>query len=336
MSVLLWPNFGAEEGRPLRVPPDERLVPLARAWASVFAGDVTIEGVLSPLPGFDAPAYDELAGASGLVPWLSTDQTVAAAQERGLDHFGPAPAVARALGDKAWSLSCARALDLEPRPLREVAHAFDPEELTAAAVESRLSSWPAALRESWTLKPRHGSSGRGRVKGRGPHLDDAGRRSLPKLCARGGAVLEPWLSRTADLSAQLWVPAAGPPRVLATTRMRNSASGLWEGNEGLVDADGVVRSGHARDEELRIAAAAVATRAQEAGFHGPLGLDAFCFALDGEEHLRALVEVNARFSTGLVAVALVRRALAAERSSDARRWRLSADGLRPQLEPLSA
>jgi hypothetical protein len=70
-----------------------------------------------------------------------------------------------------------------------------------------------------------------------------------------------------------------------------------------------VSSGSAHDEALREAAVAVAQAALAEGFSGPCGVDAFAFfAGDGQE-LRAVVEFNARFTTGTIACGLLRRAL---------------------------
>jgi hypothetical protein len=264
VSVLLWPDFAAEERAPTRLPPDDRLVPLAQAWALLFDSDVLVEGAEVTRPDWmrcDEPVFELLLHYDGLVPWLSTAETVEAASARGLPHVGPSPELARTVGDKAWALDAARALGLEPVPLAGVARAFEPHELVREAIDDELARWPDPLRGNWTLKPRHGSSGRGRVKGRGPRLDDDGARALPRLQRTGGAVLEPWLERTVDLSAQLWVPQEGPPTLLATTVMLNSRSGLWTGNSGVL-TDAGPRSGHGWDDALVTSAIAIAQRAQ--------------------------------------------------------------------------
>jgi hypothetical protein len=63
------------------------------------------------------------------------------------------------------------------------------------------------------------------------------------------------------------------------------------------------------DEVLREDAAAVASAARDAGFRGVCGVDGFTFRADDREHTRSVVEFNARFTMGTVAVGLVRRAL---------------------------
>ena len=56
----------------------------------------------------------------------------------------------------------------------------------------------------------------------------------------------------------------------------------------------------------------VAEAAAAAGYHGPCGVDAFAFrGPGGESTLRSVVELNARFTMGTVALGLLRRACAA-------------------------
>jgi hypothetical protein len=163
----------------------------------------------------------------------------------------------------------------------------------------------------FTLKPRHGSSGRGRFGGALHEIDATTLQSaLARLASRGGAILEPWLDRDEDLSVQLSIDPAGEILVLGSLAQRVSSSGVYRGHRGIVDARGRVRSNSRWDEPLREAAVQVARCAREAGFHGPCGVDAFTFrGEDGSLRLRPVVELNARFTSGTVVLGLVRRAL---------------------------
>jgi hypothetical protein len=123
-------------------------------------------------------------------------------------------------------------------------------------------------------------------------------------------VLEPWLERLEDLSALLRVEPGAPPLLLGSARQRLAGSGLYRGHEGWVDARGRVGSGSPNDEALREAAVLLAGAAADAGYAGPCGLDAFAFrAPDGSRAFRPVVELNARFTAGCVALGWVRRAL---------------------------
>jgi hypothetical protein len=339
VSLTLWPNFGAEErepeprrfGRPLRA--------LAESWSRCFADGTVVHDV--ELDGsFEAsrreaafPCLDAIAGA---LAWLPTEASYTRMRAAGLEPWGPSPAVVARISDKAWALRVSRELELDPPALTSLCTALDPDELCPARVEEVVASWPDDARQSWTLKPRLGTSGRGRVAGRGARLSDDGRNALARLKDKGGAILEPWLDREVDLSAQVFVSPAGDVEVLGTTRQEVSASGVYRGNAGVYrhgrfDAD----MGEDVVEALRRVGELVGKRAAEEGFSGPLGVDAFLYGPD--RGLRALVEVNARFTTGLCALGDVSRVLQARGEPEAARWRYalrSADAGEPVGERL--
>lgn len=315
--LVLLPNLGAEDERPLFVVEPNLASGLARTWALLFDARATLDGGLPrerpPWLDDDDAALPFLSDLDGLVPWLSTREAESRARTLDLPFAGAASDVTRRVSDKEWALAVARELQLLPPTLHDALSAFSPDQLSAAdaraLVDERLERWPASLRESFTLKPRFGSSGRGRVKGRGGRLDDAGAAGLPRLARRGGAVLEPWLSRHEDLSAQLFVDDDGRAHLLGTTRQLTTPSGVWLGNVTLLDDRGALRSGSSHDDALRRAALLVGARAAREGFRGPLGLDAFTYLdADGQLAWRPLVEVNARFSMGHVTLGLARRA----------------------------
>jgi hypothetical protein len=181
---------------------------------------------------------------------------------------------------------------------------------------------------AFTLKPRLGSSGRGRVSGSLTTDQRSIRGAFPRLAQRGGAIFEPWLSRRTDLSVSLFVPppdASGPQpaaiTLLGSLELLVTPSGVYRGHCGEVDSRGRIFSGHPEDETLRADAAAVANEARAAGFFGPCGVDALTYVpadIDStsatetdfdHERLRSLVEFNGRLTMGGVAIGLVRRAL---------------------------
>jgi hypothetical protein len=206
-----------------------------------------------------------------------------------------------------------------PRALRDVVSVLEPEELrtpdAARAIEARVAEWPVWARRSFVLKPRLGTSARGRASG-GAAGDTRWHAALPRLAERGGALLEPWLARTWDASTQLFVHADGSVELLGTLVQDVTPAGAPRGHRGEIDARGVVTSGLACDAELRAAALHVARAAAAAGYRGPCGVDAFAFrdAEGGGETLRPVVELNARFTAGIVALGHAQRAAAALRA----------------------
>ncbi len=323
-SLLLFPNLGAEEGEGWpRAAAHPRVRAAARLWLSAFgpearavggsvtraqlAGELTRDRDRAALEWCDSPA--------GLVPWLATDEAEACARRHGVSLAAAAPAVVRRVHDKAFALEVARARGLLEPELAEACFALAPEELGAAdtvrcRIEAAVARWPASLSASFVLKPRFGTSGRGRLAGRGGHVDlESLRGNLPRLRERGGCLVEPWLERLADLSAQLWLPPRGDVRVLATFVQEVTPAGVPLGHRAQVTQSGELASGSRWDAELRAAALALGRAAAEQGYTGPCGLDAFTWrAADGSERFRAVVELNARFTAGTSAVALLARA----------------------------
>ena len=331
---LLIPNIAAEEGNRWRTLLGEPAVAtLANLWRLIFAPDAHFpEWASLPAPWpdggadcawpeelgprSDAAVFDWLEDSAGATAWLNTQEAADFATEQGAALSGPGAAAVSAVHDKAFAQLAAREERLLPPSLRGLIEVLDPEQLRApdaaiAHIDERVAGWPDWTHQRFTLKPRFGSSGRGRGGGEGIAPGDAAvRGGLARLAARGGAVLEPWLERSSDLSAQLHVGPEGSVTLLGTLELCVAASGLYTGHRGFVDARGRVHAGTGHDEELREPAALVARAAAEAGFSGPCGVDAFAFrGEDGAPELRPVVEFNARFTAGIVVIGLLRRAL---------------------------
>jgi hypothetical protein len=238
----------------------------------------------------------------------------------GLALVGPDPDRVDRVHDKAFALTEARSGGLLSPGLEGLPIAFDPGELEdpAAAlgrIEACVRSWPEWTGGRFTLKPRQGSSGRGRVAGvgMGGPAREAIRSAIPRLAQRGGAILEPWLDRRCDLSACIHLPPpearATPPTLLGSLEQIVSPGGGFRGHCGELDARGRVFSGHREDEAVRTSSVWLAERARDQGLFGPCGVDAFTYLEGDRERLRPALELNARATMGLVSLGLIRRAL---------------------------
>ena len=335
---LLIPNIAAEEGAMWNAG-EELLRDVGTLWAQLFSADATLLGRASveresnvpelgapraehegDVPELDVPRAEREAAVfpeldrAGAFAWLHTPQAqqIALDQDRVLGP--PDPNVVTRVHDKAFAVRAAESARLDPAELRDCIEVFEPEfflapgEEVLAALDERLTRWPKALERRFTLKPRFGSSGRGRLTARGDLRDLLP--GLPRLAERGGAILEPWLDRVRDLSAQCWVEATGQVRLLGTLELLVSPAGVYRGHRGSVDNKGRVTSLCAEDEPLREAAAEIAVAAAAEGFSGPCSIDAFVYRWPGgEPRLRPVVEFNARFTMGTVAIGLLRRLL---------------------------
>ena len=320
---LLIPNIAAEEGpgwKRQREQPAVRSV--VSSWRLLFEADSQIldERDTETWPRelgapATAPVFAWLDARGAATAWLNTSEAAQVAADHGRKLSGPAPGVVARIHDKAFACEVAFREGRVPPLLRECSFVFEPSDLTApdapARIEAALACWPAWARQRFTLKPRFGSSGRGRVAGRDGRADDPALvAALPRLAGCGGALLEPWLERVEDLSAQMYLDPTGGVTLLGTTRPVLAPSGVYRGQRGYLGDKGRIVSGSDYDEDLREAAVAVAAAARERGFWGPCGLDAFSFRdTRGTTHLRPVVEFNARFTLGIVAIGITRRAL---------------------------
>ena len=264
-------------------------------------------------PPADAPAWRWL-GDDALHAWLNTEDAAERARSLDVALAGASPEVVRRVHDKAFAQRFARQERYEAPSLRGLGSAWDAEALlrtdAAGRIQEEVAAWPAWTGQRFTLKPRMGGSGRGRFGGDATTTAEAIARALPRLAERGGAVLEPWVERTSDLSVQLHVATDGTLTLLGTLELRVSESGVYRGHRGRLDHRHRVSSGHAEDANLLEAAIATAKAAHAAGFHGPCGVDAFTFRGERGEELRPVCELNARFTLGTVVLGILRRARA--------------------------
>ncbi len=361
-AVLLIPNFGAEEGAGWGEPayrpvgeaetgsrPSHEIVQRVATWLwqslfasgsrclgeSEHAGDAFWPkglGVRNPHAAFSQLDVHDCA-----VAWLNTPAARQFARESECRLFGADPEVVRTVHDKAFAHRIAVEEQLLPACLAPCIAVLESDALrdpdaAIREIEAKLAQWPDWTAGRFTLKPRFGTSGRGRVAGNAGRVAEASG-GFARLAESGGAMLEPWLKRTCDLSAQLWIGSDRQIVLLGTTELLVEGSGLYRGHRGFVDSKGRVTSGNRYDEALREAAVAIAQAAAAAGYHGPCGVDAFAFELEpGRVELRPIVEFNARFTLGIIAIGLLRRALAEIR----RELSLDPGGLRPFLFRLDA
>lgn len=258
---------------------------------------------------FDPPAYPWLEDVRAAAWWNDADSVRAAGSQ---PLLGAAPEVVRRVHDKGWAVSLACEEHLDPPVLRGLPTVLEPKALRADDASERvaelLGAWPEWARGRFTLKPRIGTSARGRVAGTDGRVDAAVLGALERLAGCGGAVLEPWLDRLSDASAQLLVAEDGAVTLLGTLEIVATQAGVTKGHRGELDSRGRARTGLPEEEALREAAGLAAAAAASAGYRGPCGVDAFAFRSpeDGARLFRPLVEFNARFTAGTVALGHVR------------------------------
>jgi hypothetical protein len=258
----------------------------------------------------EGPCWDWLGTQASAVAWWPDDEARRELAARGLRVDATDVEALRAVHDKAFTVRHAREHGGLGGNLADLVAVFAPGELRdPSAVLDAIEAWPAWAREQWALKPRFGSTGRGRV-----HSTEVGdparfRRALPRLASRGGAILEPWLERVQDFSVQLVVHGDGSVESLGSLHQLVKPGGAVLGGAATLLPGG--RSHGAGDDHDAIVSAAVrlVEAAAARGFRGPCGVDSFAWRdRDGGIHLRSLCELNARFTTGHVAIGCALRA----------------------------
>lgn len=348
-SVILLPNLAAEEGLPWRAQVHDPVCQrTARLWKRLFPTSsrilrISSDGNSPELGRGDEPAIVGLPAADAGVPWLATESAWKDLESAGLVPWGPTPEVVSRVHDKAFARRTASRLGLDPSPAGDIFEVFEAADLVdpsrvVGRIRSVLERWPAWARRSWTLKPRLGCSGRGRVPGFGYQIESPQfRGSLPRFADRGGAILEPFLDRTLDVSAQYFVHGTDRVELLGTLRQDLTVSGSYLGHEGVVQ-NGTIRAGTEFDDELARTSRTLVEVAAKEGFVGPCGVDAFAHRLGNDVPFRPCVELNARFTLGTIVIGLIRRAMVTssrwnEDGNSRRRWRFQFDANGVSAEP---
>jgi hypothetical protein len=166
------------------------------------------------------------------------------------------------------------------------------EELSEAAARA----CPAAG-DKWVVKSPYGFAARERVLGRGPRVEGAQGAWACKRLARGEPLIfQPWLEVRREYGVVVEVSEEGAHRLLGLSDLQTNGAGTGTGY--------VLGRPPAKErlKELEEVAAVVCGRLRAEGYAGPAGFD----ALEHAGGLHPLLEVNARYTMGFVALAAER------------------------------
>jgi hypothetical protein len=228
-------------------------------------------------------------------PWGWTRTVAAEGLNAGADVRPLDFEVVARVNSKLWS----HALEVEmgwALPGARVAH--NVEELTEAAARA----CPGAG-DKWVVKSPYGFAARERVLGRGPRVEGAQGAWAFKRLARGEPLIfQPWLEVSREYGVVVEVARAGAHRLLGVSDLRTNGAGT---GTGYVLGRPPTPT---RLKELEETAAVVCARLQAEGYSGPAGFD----ALEHAGGLHPLLEVNARYTMGFVALAVERELRPAE------------------------
>jgi hypothetical protein len=228
-------------------------------------------------------------GGRLFTPWGWTPTAAEAGARAGADVRPVAFDVVARVNSKLWS----HALEVEMGwALPGASVARTPAELVSAAARA----CPGA-EDKWVVKSPYGFAARDRVLGRGPRVGWAQGAWAARRFARGEAlVFQPWLEVSREYGVVAEVAGDGSHRVLGVSDLQTNGAGTGTGYVlGRPPSP-------ARMAELEEVAAVVCGRLHAEGYRGPAGID----ALEHAGGLHPLLEVNARYTMGFVALAVER------------------------------
>jgi hypothetical protein len=151
--------------------------------------------------------------------------------------------------------------------------------------------------DKWVVKSPFGFAARERVLGRGPALEGPpavwARR---RLRAGETLIFQPWLEVVREYGVVMEIGADGSLSLHGISDMQTNGAGA---SSGYILGRPPARQ---RADELERIARAVGERLFREGYHGPVGID----ALEHAGGLHPLLEINARHTTGFIALAVER------------------------------
>lgn len=220
-------------------------------------------------------------------PWGWTPSAIAAAEQSGATVLQPIPfeTVAR-VNSKLWS----HALEIElgwALPGAATAATFD--ELREAVARACPGDG-----DKWVIKSPFGFAARDRVLGRGPSLVGAQAKWSERRLSKGETLIfQPWLEVIREYGIVMEISPDGDCDIHGISDLQTNGAGTGKGY-----ILGRKPSTH-RVAELERIAWIVGERLFTEGYFGPVGID----ALEHSRGLHPLLEINARYTMGFIAVA---------------------------------
>lgn len=151
--------------------------------------------------------------------------------------------------------------------------------------------------DKWVIKSPFGFAARERVLGRGPVIElPQAKWSRRRLSQGETLIFEPWLEVVREYGVVLEILQGGAFELRGISDLQTNGAGTGTGY-----LLGRQPPSH-RVRELEGIAHIVASRLLVEGYHGPVGID----ALEHSRGLRPLLEVNARYTMGFIALAVER------------------------------
>ncbi|HWX18374.1 MAG TPA: DUF455 family protein [Candidatus Binatia bacterium] len=226
------------------------------------------------------------------------------------------------LYSKAWSAALLRKV-LSRWPAESWLCSENEVGVAAGSVEEALAAIASIRRRGHhkvVVKEAIGLAGHNALRLWEPELLEAQHRWLANALRNGGQlVVEPWLERELDFSAQFEMGTGGL-KLYGYTGLLNDRKGQFQANWAAANYDrripasitGLFRAPADFSDRLKRLYGGICSLLEEefrhAGFRGPAGLDAFVYRTpQGEPRLKPIVEINPRYTMGRVTAELMKQ-----------------------------
>ncbi len=151
--------------------------------------------------------------------------------------------------------------------------------------------------DKWVIKSPFGFAARDRVLGRGPVLEEAQAKWSRRRLSQGATLIfQPWLDVIREYGVVMEISSDGAIEIHGFSDLQTNGAGTAKGY-----LLGRPPAPH-RAIELEKIARLVGERLFREGYYGPVGVD----ALEHAGGLHPLLEINARYTMGFIAVAVER------------------------------
>jgi hypothetical protein len=222
-------------------------------------------------------------------PWGWTPRMVAMGEQVGARVLPVPLEIVRRVNSKLWSHALEQELGVAMAGAR-VAASF-------AELEEALAHACPRADDKWVIKSPFGFAARERVLGRGARLEGAQATWARRQFAAGVTLIfQPWLERVREYGVTLEIAQGGEINLIGISDLQTNGAGTGTGY--LLGRK--IDSG--RRAELERMARVVGARLFREGYTGPAGMD----ALEHTGGLHPLLEINARYTMGFVALAIER------------------------------
>jgi hypothetical protein len=235
-----------------------------------------------------SPQHSTRLSTHLFTPWGWTPSAVAMGEQVCAVVAQPVPfgTVAR-VNSKLWSHS----LEVElgwAQPGAAIASTFE-------ELRERVASACPGAGDKWVIKSAFGFAARDRVLGRGPSIDAPQAKWSERRLHKGERLIfQPWLEVVREYGIVMEISPGGAYDIHGISDLQTNGAGTGKGY-----ILGRPPSQH-RLAELEKIAGIVGERIFQEGYYGPVGID----ALEHSRGLHPLLEINARYTMGFVALAV--------------------------------